>query len=188
MSQHKVRIDAVSPPPALPSRAAHGSHKGALLPLLRTGCQWADGEAPHCSWSSFCASAGDPLVLSLAQADLAAAQVPAGAAGPSCSRPQHSETGPGECSAAGTSSECVWWRLEARCEQICFPAVQLQLCGKLPCGVLSMLGNIISHLDCSSKWPKRSLCQHSLPPGSSQATSYHTTELLEEVSENVQEE
>lgn len=36
-----------------------------------------------------------PLVLSLAQADLAAVPVPAGAAGPPCSRPQHGETGPG---------------------------------------------------------------------------------------------
>lgn len=42
VSRHKVRIDAVSPPPAVPSRAANGSHKGALLPLLRTGCQRAD--------------------------------------------------------------------------------------------------------------------------------------------------
>lgn len=51
VSQHKVRIDAVSPPPPVPSRAANGSHKGALLPLLRMGCWWAEGDcsaAPRC--------------------------------------------------------------------------------------------------------------------------------------------
>lgn len=89
VSRHKVRIDADSPPPAGPSRAANGSHKGALLPLLRTGCQRADGEHHTAGWSShsFCAGAGNLLILSLAQADLAAARVPAGAAGPSCTGP-----------------------------------------------------------------------------------------------------
>lgn len=130
-------------------------------------------------WSThppICAGAGD--LLSLAQADLAAAPVPARAAGPPHSGPQHGETGPGQCSAAGTSRGHIWWRPAAPCEQICFPTVQLQLCWNLPCGVLNTLGNTIIYLDFSSKWPKSSLCQHSLSPSSSQCvvTNHHTVE------------
>lgn len=171
MRQHTVRIDAISPPP-VQSRAANGSHKGALLPSPRTACQLSGRQhTAGCSTHpSFCAAAGHPLVLSLAQADLAAAQVPAGVAEPPCSRLQHGETGPGSVQQQHfTSSGHVW------CERICFPA--LQLCGNL-CGVLNTLGNTITYLDFCSKWPKRSLCQHSLPPSSSQnvVTSHNTVE------------
>lgn len=48
VSPHKVGIDAVSPPPAVLSRAASGSYKGALLSSLRPGCQQAEGEAARC--------------------------------------------------------------------------------------------------------------------------------------------
>lgn len=74
----------------------------------RTGCRQAEGVCPaalHCGWRhppipQWCWDHQGP-VLSLSQADPAAARVPAGAAGPPCSRPQRSEPGPGQHLAAG---------------------------------------------------------------------------------------
>lgn len=133
VSWHKVRIDAVSPPPALPAGLQMAPTKVPFFPRSGQGASGLRGRHQAAAWSthpSFCAGAGDPLALSLAQAELAAAQVPARAAGPPSTGPSMVRQ-PGQCSAAGTSSGHVWGELKAPCEQICFPAVPLQLGGSL---------------------------------------------------------